>query len=184
MKDLLTPRQVARAIHVSESSVKRWCDKGVIPAKYTPGGHRRIEISAFLAFIRASNYELVDPGVVGLPATSGRTCWVIQRAAENLTEVLVQGDDEKCRGILLDLFLAEHGIAKICDEVFAPAFEEIGNRWESGDAEVFQERRACQIALRALHEFRSFIPSPPPAGTAGVGRSPGGRPLQSGHHDG
>jgi predicted site-specific integrase-resolvase len=30
-RGLLTPKQVARAIGVSESSLKRWCDKGVLP---------------------------------------------------------------------------------------------------------------------------------------------------------
>ncbi len=45
MKQLLTPKQVARAIQVSESSIKRWCDRGTIPAEYTAGGHRRIPLA-------------------------------------------------------------------------------------------------------------------------------------------
>ncbi|REJ93532.1 MAG: helix-turn-helix domain-containing protein [Planctomycetota bacterium] len=50
MNDLLTPKQVARAISVSESSIKRWCDRGAIATQYTPGGHRRIPLSGLLEF--------------------------------------------------------------------------------------------------------------------------------------
>ena len=59
MRDLLTPKQVARAIDVSESSIKRWCDKGVIPTQYTAGGHRRITMADTLEFLRTGKYQLV-----------------------------------------------------------------------------------------------------------------------------
>ena len=42
----------------------------------------------------------------------------------------------------------------IFDEVIAAAFREIGDRWECHDAEVYQERRACDIALRILFDLR------------------------------
>ena len=53
MRDLLTPKQVARAIDVSESSIKRWCDKGVIETQYTAGGHRRITMAGLIEFVRS-----------------------------------------------------------------------------------------------------------------------------------
>lgn len=161
MKELVTPKQVARAIQVSESSVKRWCDKGVIPTQYTAGGHRRIPMSGLLDFLRSAQQELVRPEVLGLPATTGQTKRVIQRAAGQLTEALVQGDEEQARQIVLDLYLAEHSICAICDQVIAKSFQEIGDRWECGDAEVYQERRGCEQALRVLRELRMLIPRPP-----------------------
>ncbi len=169
MKNVLTPKQVARAIQVSESSVKRWCDKGLIPAQYTAGGHRRIDMSTLLEFLRSSKYELVRPEVLGLPATTGQTVRVIQRAADQLLEAIVAGDEEQCRQIAFDLVLAEHSISSICDQVFAKVFESIGDAWECGDAEVYQERRACEIALRVLHEVRGFLPTPPPEAPLAIG---------------
>jgi MerR family transcriptional regulator, light-induced transcriptional regulator len=38
--------------------------------------------------------------------------------------------------------------------VIAAAFREIGVRWECHEAEVYQERRACEIALRVLFDLR------------------------------
>ncbi len=161
MKQLVTPKQVARALGVSESSVKRWCDKGTIPTKYTGGGHRRIPLSGLLEFLRSSKFDLVDPEMLGLPATVGKTTRVVDRAAAELTEALLKGDEQKCRAIVLDLYVGEHRVAAICDQVFARCFKTIGDRWECGDAEVYQERRGCEISLRVLHELRMLqLPSP------------------------
>lgn len=169
MNQFVTPKQVSRAIQVSESSVKRWCDKGVIPSQKTAGGHRRIPLAGLLVFLRESKQPLVSPEVIGLPATTGQSHRVINRAAQQLTEALIRGDDEQCRSITFDLFLAEHSVGTICDHVFAPAFQEIGNRWECNDAEVYQERLGCSIALRVLHELRSLIPESPEKAPIAIG---------------
>ena len=71
MNEFVTPKQVARAIQVSESSVKRWCDKGVIPTQKTAGGHRRIQLAGLVRFLRESGQVLARPEVIGLPATTG-----------------------------------------------------------------------------------------------------------------
>jgi len=68
------------------------------------------------------------------------------------------GDEQRCNQIAIDLYLAEHSISVICDDVFAAAFRDIGESWACGQAEVYQERRGCEISLRVLHELRSFLP--------------------------
>lgn len=174
MSVFLTPKQVSRAIQVSESSVKRWCDKGIIPTQYTAGGHRRIALSELIEFLRSSKHQLVRPEVLGLPSTTGQTVWVIDRAAEQVTEALLKGDEEQCRQIILDLYLAEHCISSICDLVIAKAFSNIGDRWECGKAEVYQERYGCEVSLRVLHELRTLIPNPPADAPVAIGGTPEG----------
>ena len=49
----LTSHAVAELIGVSPSTVLSWIDKGLLPAFRTPGGHRRVEPSALLEFLRA-----------------------------------------------------------------------------------------------------------------------------------
>ena len=180
MNEFVSPKQVARAIQVSESSVKRWCDKGVIPFQKTAGGHRRIPLARLLEFLRESKQTLVRPELIGLPATTGQTSRVIDRAAEQLTDALVSGDEEKCRQITLDLYLAEHSVSAIFDHVFAHAFEAIGERWECGDAEVYQERRGCEIALRVIHELRALISAPPAGAPLAIGGAVEGDPYNLG----
>jgi excisionase family DNA binding protein len=160
MRDLLTPKQVARAVNVSESSIKRWCDRGAIPTHYTAGGHRRIPAAEFLKLVREGKYDLVRPEALGLPPTSGTSERVIERGRDRLTEALIRGDELLSRQIVMDLYLAEHSIATLCDQVLAEAFRSIGDRWACGMAEVYQERVGCEITLRILHELRSLVPTP------------------------
>lgn len=174
MRDLLTPKQVSRAIDVSESSVKRWCDKGVIPTHYTAGGHRRIAMSSLIEFLREGNHQLVNPEALGLPPTSGQSTRVVHRAREQVIEALIAGDDRRCRQIAIDLYLAEHSISVICDDVFAAAFRKIGDLWACGDAEIYQERRGCEITLRLLHELRAILPAPPPDAPLAIGGTTSG----------
>ena len=169
MEQLLSPKQVARAIDVSESSLKRWCDQGLIPTVRTAGGHRRLPISGVLEFIRQGDHNLVRPDLLGLPATSGLSKRVIERSREALLAALLEGDHDRCRQILLDLYLSPQSIATIGDTVLCPAFELIGKHWECGAAEVYQERRACEVAMRSLLEIAQGIPAPPPEARCALG---------------
>jgi excisionase family DNA binding protein len=158
LKQLVTPKQVARAIKVSESSLKRWCDRGLLKTVRTPGGHRRLALADVLQFLRTSGQELVDPTLLGLPATAGRGELAFTRAREQLREALVGGDVEQCRRLVFDLHLSGRPVSKIFDDVIALAMHDIGDCWACGEAEIYQERRASMLCLRLLAELRSVIP--------------------------
>jgi methanogenic corrinoid protein MtbC1 len=174
MPDLLTPKQLSRAIDVSESSVKRWCDKGLIPTQYTAGGHRRIALADALEFLRTGKHQIVHPEALGLPPTSGKSTRVLSRAREQLTEALLAGDEGRCRQIAIDLYLAEHSLSVIFDDVFAAAFRDIGERWSCGDAAVYQERRGCEITLHVLRELRGMLPKPDDSAPLAIGGAAAG----------
>ncbi len=153
MRDLLSPKQVAQALGVGESSVKRWCDLGKITAIRTSGGHRRLALADVLRFVRESDQPVVRPEILGLPPAreSERS---LTRARRLLVDALLAGDESRSRRIVFDLYLAKHTLSVVCDEVVAAAFREIGELWSCQQAEVYQERRACEIMLRILHAFR------------------------------
>ena len=160
MTESLSPKQVARAIGVSESSLKRWCDRGLIRMDRTAGGHRRLAVDSVVSFLRETGHRLVEPRLLGLPATTGRTQWTTGRASERLQVALVEGDEETSRQVVLDLYLAQHTTSVICDDVLAEAFHSVGALWQCGSVEVFEERRAIEICTRIVHELRRLQPSP------------------------
>lgn len=167
--DIYTPKQIARALGVSESSLKRWCDKGILPTVRTAGGHRRIALSAVMQYLRETGRPIVRPEVLGLPATSGTGERVLDRGRDKLASALVDGDAVICRQVIFDLFLAGHSISSIGDRVISPAFAKIGMGWECGDVEVYQERRACEIVGRVLHELEGIVPQGNEAAPLGLG---------------
>jgi excisionase family DNA binding protein len=157
MKDLITPKQVARAIGVSESSLKRWCDRGLIPSVRTAGGHRRLPISGVLKYLRETQHPLVRPELLGLPPTSGQGKLVVERAADLFQGALLSGDEQQARQVIFDLYLAGQPLSSICDQVIATAFHNIGDAWHCGDVHVYQERRGCEVCSHVLHELRAVL---------------------------
>ena len=66
MKQHFSPRELAGALGVSESSIKRWADAGEIRIRRTAGGHRRIPAAEAAHFIRRSGHPLARPEMLGL----------------------------------------------------------------------------------------------------------------------
>ena len=160
MKQLLTPKQVATSLGVSESSLKRWCDRGVIASERTPGGHRRIPIGEVIRFLRDQNRPLADPGSLGLPTDSGMPVRSVDGSIEALNHSLMQGDLEQSRRVVIGLYLDGNSVERICTKLFVPLLHDIGDSWECGNLEVYQEHRACEILGRLLYEIRTLLPAP------------------------
>jgi excisionase family DNA binding protein len=160
---------MAKAIGVSESTVKRWCDRGVIESVRTAGGHRRLRTADVVGFLTAQGYGVVRPELLGLPNGMGRSDWSIRRAQDALTQLLVESQDESARRLLIDLFVAGHSVTRICDDVIAPAFHRIGDVWERGELAIYRERRCCEVALRLLMEIEQMIPAPTMAAPLAIG---------------
>jgi excisionase family DNA binding protein len=169
VKKLVTPKQVAQAINVSESSLKRWCDQGLLTAVRTAGGHRRLAVDDVIQFLRNSGQQLVRPELLGLPSNTGRTAAMEERARDRLRDALIAGDEDQCRRIAFDLYLSGQSTCEICDQVLAPALHDIGALWECGEVSVYRERRACETELKLLHELQMAIRTPPTESPRAVG---------------
>ncbi len=126
-------------------------------------------IHSVLKFLRESGHQLVDPETLGLPATSGQGQFVIDRARDMLREALLAGDESVAQQVVVDLYLAQIPVYRICDEVVTNVFADIGEMWACEEAAVYQERRGCEIALRVLLELRSLVTTSHPDGPVAIG---------------
>ncbi len=158
--DLLSPRQAAAALGVSESSLKRWCDQGMIPSLVTPGGHRRLPLAGILEFAQKSQHSFVRPELLGLAAVAGQQRFSWEAAVDSLVAALVSGNESAARQIVMDAFLRGSTIAEIGDLLCAPALHQVGERWQCGELEIYRERRSCRIMLRIMLEVRALLPPP------------------------
>ncbi len=186
MEEQLTTRQVAAALSVSESSVKRWCNCGAIPTIRTLGGHRRIPLTGLMEFLEVNNREVKSPlfpGSLAGPAMQLTEETSSEEVSPNLSgpELLAQlvsalekGDELACRSILTSIYSAQENFAVVADRFVAAAFHEIGERWKYAVVEIYQERRACEICARMLHELRRLIPEAPADAPLALGGSPTG----------
>ena len=154
MKRSISPKELAKAIGASESSVKRWCDNGSIVTSYTPGGHRKIEVNEALQFLRKSRYAVEVPEQLGLPVSVGKKEWANDEAVAFVFDALAGQQEESVIALVMDLYLSGRSLASIFDEVLSVALEDIGDEWECGSLEIHKERQACQICRRVIDQLR------------------------------
>jgi len=172
-----SPSQVARSLGVSEASIKRWCDKGILSFTRTAGGHRRIPLHVVLDFVRDQEFTLAQPEVLELPPSVGSGSRTLDQACRLYTQALEQGDESRCLQLTLDLRLAGHDMAVIGDRVIARAFHELGQRWEHGEAAVYQERRGVEITRDVLSRLKDTLAPAADGAPVGLGATPPGDPY-------
>lgn len=168
-KRTLSPKELARAIGASESSIKRWVDDGVIQAAKTNGGHRRISLPDAIQFIRDRRAPLVLPELLGLDADPDRGRTTLERSGERLYELLTEGRGVEARGLLMSLFLEGESLSTIFDGPVRESLEQIGALWRDQEDGVFVEHRACGILLDALTQMRLDFLQVPESGIVAVG---------------
>ncbi len=173
MDEQLTTRQVADALNVSESSVKRWCDQGAIPTIRTVGGHRRISSDAFRQFVEKTKRGGPGMGEPNAPPTSTSLATVEELSLE-FEKSILEGNEAACSGVLVKAYAESRAFATLADELIAPTFRRLGEMWTCGDIEIFQERRGCEICQRALHHLLRTLPAESAFAPMAVGGTPAG----------
>lgn len=172
----ISPKQFARSASVSESTVKRWCDQGLIPVVKTAGGHRRLPLAAATEFLRQSQVEF-KPELLSLPVRTGVGTRTDRNLLDDFYQALIAGQTEACRQILFDLYYTRKGISQICDRTIASAMHRAGSAWECGELHIYQERRAAAICWRLLEELKAVVPASKRDAPAAIGGTPSGDPY-------
>lgn len=173
-----SPKTFAKAIGVSESSLKRWADQGRIAVLRTPGGHRRIEQAEAIRFIREEGLSIIDPKAIGLaaPAAAGVVTAASNRH-EALRQAIMQGETAVAVSLLLSLYIDGESAANLCDGPITQALHEMGDKWKHGDDGIHLEHRATVTCLEVLVQLRAVLPTPPADAPLAIGCSPEGDPY-------
>lgn len=161
MKPLVSPRELAEAIGVSESSLKRWADDGRLEFSRTAGGHRRIAIGEAIRFVRSIQAPVVRPELLGLPdLTAGAARAVTaENGTASLYQALEQGSVKEVRGMILSWYLSGQSISEIADGPIRTAMQRLGNLWHDDPEGIYIEHRAVDICVQAVQQLRPFAES-------------------------
>lgn len=168
----LSTRQLAQAIGVSESSVKRWADDGVLAALRTVGGHRRIPLAEAVRFVRDTRAAVVRPAMLGLAESTA----ALGADTEQLAERLTAGAAAEVRGILNGLYLRGRSVASIVDGPIRTAMTRIGERWRQEPDGILVEHRATDLCIQWLTQLRALLVVEDDAPVA-IGGTPPGDPY-------
>jgi excisionase family DNA binding protein len=158
--DWLTLGQAAKYLGVAQSTIRKWSDQGLLPAFYTPGGHRRFrrrDLDSFLTRSarsgRAGPVVLIvddDPGVRHAVRASLEAEGYSVREAGNATEGLAALSEQPPDLILLDVQMPQvdgwemlrqvqeqHGVGSIPVIMFSGRVEEAAEEAASRGAQGF-----------------------------------------------
>ncbi len=168
---LVSTREAAELLAVSESTVRRWCDVGKLNTIRSPGGHRKVPIDSITQLARDLGVPLVDEAIQtpAVAPVGGN----LTEAAASLCDCLCQGREDPSVAMLLSTYTRGHSIQKIGDQLIGPALHLVGKQWESGKITVSIERRACHIVMNGLREIERLIPACPAEAPLAMGVTPG-----------
>lgn len=175
----LSPKDLADAIGVSESSLKRWVDDGRLEAVRTVGGHRRIALHEAVRFVRANRCALVRPDLLGFAdLPKGEAPRPVDPSTEDaFQDALLRDDAIAARSMVLSTYLAGASIATIGDGPIHRALERIGELWKHTEQGILQEHRATDICIQAVSMLRNLLPPTRADAPVALGCGPSGDPY-------
>ncbi len=164
MKQSYSTKELARMLDVSESTVKRWADAGLLRCRKTIGGHRKFEHRDVVEFqhhcglavkLAMSGSEAADmDGQLDELFAAGFAC-----VADYYRGLLLGGRFNCVSWLLSEAHMRGYPLATIADEIIAPAMRQIGELWRAGKISVLDEHTATFATIRALAQMRASSPA-------------------------
>lgn len=157
-------------MNVTETTIKRWADGGMLPCSKTAGGHRKFLTKDVVKFAESHGYTVA--GTLPPPMTNKQRDQLefavstrnYSRIAAVFFEESMQGDKEGILELLHYLYRNRITFDVIVDEVIRPALTRIGDLWKAGSLEVNQEHRASQAITEAMVRLAPELHQKPPNG--------------------
>jgi DNA-binding transcriptional MerR regulator/methylmalonyl-CoA mutase cobalamin-binding subunit len=150
----LTIDQVSRIVGVPIPTIRSWERRHQVPiVSRTPGGHRRYTSKELDALRRMR--DLVAQGVRPVDAAA-RVKLEDATSPQSLVEALLQAAHELMPDEIVEVLDAAQqalGLGRTVDHVLLPAMRHIGQRWQSGRADVSHEH----LATYAIHGWLSRV---------------------------
>jgi MerR family transcriptional regulator, light-induced transcriptional regulator len=159
----LTSREVARVLSVSDASVKRWADRGLLPTEKTAGGHRRFRPEDVAEFRRTAQGRIAGARVEDVPvevaarAAAPAEITADEELAVMMFDQIVGGRDEEASATVVGLHLRGFTAARIADLALCPALRKIGDLWQVGELSVAGEHVATRAVLSALQALSTAL---------------------------
>ncbi len=161
----LTTKEVARLCRVSDATVKRWEESGILKSERTAGGHRRFRTEEVARFQQDAGLGLkICHGDESVQTATTRRRSKKNQSSSSIFHSMISGRDEEVASFLLDAFLNKTPLSEIFDKLIAEAMREIGDLWFRGELTIAEEHLATRATMSALQKLRNAIPVSTPTG--------------------
>ncbi|HUF03631.1 MAG TPA: helix-turn-helix domain-containing protein [Aridibacter sp.] len=161
----LTTKEVARLCKVSDATVKRWAEAGLIVSERTTGGHRRFRPEEVARFQREQGLGVRKcPGDETPGSARSRLAPNKGIAGSELFNCLVAGKEEEAANLLVKQVLDGCSMGEVFDDSVCSCMKRVGDLWFEGRLSVAREHLATRAAMCAVHKLRNVVPIEQPCG--------------------
>ncbi len=156
-----TTIEVARLCRVSDATVKRWEEAGLLKSERTSGGHRRFRAEEVARFQREQGLGLKQShGDESVTKTTNRARDKKIYSDSAFLQSLIDGGEEAAANFFITAHLEGKPLTEIIDRLVCPAMREIGELWHREEISVAQEHLATRTVISAVYKLRSALPVP------------------------
>ena len=151
---------VARALGIGVSTVKRWVDEGILPAHITAGGHRKLLLADVLSLVKEGDFPQLDLSQLRFVAET-QGCLDPKALSQQLLTALKRAEGDAARSLIHGAHQSGVAMETLADFVIAPAMNQLGHEWETGRIQVLHEHRGTQLCVSVLYELRAVLEAKP-----------------------
>lgn len=149
--------QVAEALGVGVSTIKRWVDDGILPAHRTAGGHRKLLLSDVMRLVHDHDFPRLNLGLLQAARPTGVDSTDLPNIAAQFATALLDGDGDLATSLIVNSYRMGVAVDRLADFVIAPALKKIGHEWQENRIDVMHEHRATQICMASLFELKARL---------------------------
>ena len=152
--DIISTKGVAEVLGVSEATVKRWADAGMLRCFRTRGGHRKFRLRDVRAFLSDEQQQSATP-----PPKTAPPVTELNDDQKEARALALAGDVDALVSMIANQHLRGVRLATMFDTVIAPAMNDIGESWARGLVTVAQEHVAASALSDMLARIRPLVES-------------------------
>ena len=169
-------REIAQMWNVSETTVKRWADAGLLKCFRTPGGHRKFKLDdisefqasrGFQATGMLTNQDWEDPDVENFVNQKNR-----DKLRDLTLYLAVQNQVKRIRELLDRLYIRGLELADLYDNLLLPVAQSLEEQWRNKTLSLGQHNLGCNNLESAIAYFYPRIISRRPNGKTALCASP------------
>lgn len=148
-----TPPQIAQILGVNVSTIKRWVDKGILPAQKTAGGHRKVSRSDLQKLITEQN--ITDSYIL-------KNFQNKQKKYNYLDyyQALKDRQYQSAEKIILKQKIISGDVISILTEIISPTLNQIGQDWSEQKISIADEHRISFMIRQHLYLLNEILPKP------------------------
>jgi len=163
MNNLLSTKEVAGILGVTESTIKRWADSELIYCHKTPGGHRKFKLEDVNIFAKSNSF-LISGVELNISEKHNNQFLIdqiqkkeINFLCDHFYKLILSGNSTEIYNFIILMNLNRFSFIDFFDSVLQPSLTRLGFEWQTKLISVEDEHAASSAIFTALSKLTDSV---------------------------